>query len=309
MADGALRARSPGGGAAAPALTLHWPEYLIEATCLGLFMVSACVFGTLFEHPSSPVRQAIDDPLLRRVPMGLAMGLTAVALIYSRIGQRSGAHMNPATTLTFFRLGKVAGIDAVGYVLAQFVGGIAGVLVPALMLGMLLADPAVNYVATVPGMQGRLVAWLAELAMSCGIMLTVLTVSNGRFARLTGLCAGALVMAYIVVEAPLSGMSLNPARTLGSAVAANVWSDLWIYFTAPPLGMLLAAELYVRMRGVGGVLCAKLAHPRTDRCIFRCAYASARRRDDRTAAGHPRTPHARSRISGALPGGSSGARR
>ena len=113
----------------APPLTLHWPEYAIEAVCLGVFMVSACLFGTLFEHPASPIRQAIADPLLRRVPMGLAMGLTAIALIYSPMGMRSGAHMNPATTLTFFRLRKVAGVDATGYVLSQFIGGIAGVLV------------------------------------------------------------------------------------------------------------------------------------------------------------------------------------
>jgi aquaporin Z len=236
-------------------------------------MVSACCFGTLFEHPSSPARQAISDPLLRRIPMGLAMGLTAIALIYSPLGQRSGAHMNPSTTLTFFRLGKVAGADAAGYIAAQIVGGIAGVMLAAAALGMLVADPSVNYVATVPGMAGVVVAWIAELLMSCGMMLTVLTVSNSRAARLTGLCAGALVMAYIILEAPLSGMSLNPARTLGSAVAAGAWSDLWIYFTAPPLGMLLASELYVRTRGLGAVLCAKLVHPRSGPCIFRCAYA------------------------------------
>lgn len=253
-------------------MTLHWPEYLIEAACLGLFMVSACLFGTLVELPSSPVRQAIDDPLLRRVPMGLAMGLTAIALIYSRMGQRSGAHMNPAVTLTFFRLGKVAGVDTMGYVVAQFVGGIAGVVLASTVLGMLLADPAVNYVLTVPGVQGTAIAWIAELLMSCGMMLTVLAVSNSRAARLTGLCAGALVMIYIVVEAPISGMSLNPARTLGSAVAAGAWADLWIYVTAPPLGMLLASELYIRLQGYGAVLCAKLAHPRGDSCIFKCGY-------------------------------------
>ena len=269
------RRSSVRAGAGGAGVTLHWPEYLIEATCLGLFMASACLFGTLFEHPSSPVRQAIDDPLLRRIPMGLAMGLTAIALIYSPMGQRSGAHMNPATTLTFFRLRKVAGADAVGYVAAQFVGGIAGVVLASAVLGMLLADPAVNYVATVPGMQGSAVAWIAELLMSGGMMLTVLLISNSRIARLTGLCAGALVMTYIVVEAPISGMSLNPARTLGSAVAASAWSDLWIYFTAPPLGMLLASELYVRTRGMGAVLCAKLAHPRSGPCIFRCAYAQS----------------------------------
>src|SRR4051812_50074326 len=93
----------------APGLTFHWPEYLIEATCLGLFMISACAFGTLFFHPASPVIGAIPDPTLRRIPMGLAMGMTAVVLIYSPIGMRSGAHMNPSTTLTVFRLGKVVG--------------------------------------------------------------------------------------------------------------------------------------------------------------------------------------------------------
>jgi aquaporin Z len=165
----------------------------------------------------------------------------------------------------------VASVDALGYIVAQFIGGIAGVMAASLALGTLVADPAVNYVATRPGMAGQGIAWLAELTISCLMMLMVLTVSNSRFARLTGLCAGALVMTYIIFEAPLSGMSLNPARTLGSAVAAHAWADLWVYFTAPPLGMLLAAELYVRTRGLSAVLCAKLAHPRSGPCIFRCA--------------------------------------
>jgi aquaporin Z len=221
MAHGELRDQSREVRGGAPPLTLHWPEYLIEAVCLGLFMVSACGFGTLFEHPDSSIRRAIADPMLRRIPMGVAMGLTAIALIYSPIGQRSGAHLNPSTTLTFFRLGKVAGVDAIGYIAAQFIGGILGVVMASTLLGMLVADPAVNYVATLPGMQGQLVAWLAELTISCGMMLMVLTVSNSRFARFTGVGAGVLVMMYIIFEAPLSGMSLNPARTLGSAVVAR----------------------------------------------------------------------------------------
>ena len=82
------------------ALRQHWPEYLIEATGLGLFMVSACVFATLLEHPGSPVRQAITDATLRRIPMGLAMGATAMAIVSSRWGKRTGAQMNPALTRT-----------------------------------------------------------------------------------------------------------------------------------------------------------------------------------------------------------------
>jgi aquaporin Z len=104
-------------------------------------------------------------------------------------------------------------------------------------------------------------------------MLVVLTVSNQRrFNAWTGLFAGCLVAAYIAVEAPLSGMSMNPARTFASALPAQLWTAFWIYLTAPPLGMLLAAECYVRFRGAHHVLCAKLHHQNTARCIFRCRY-------------------------------------
>src|SRR5262245_24482517 len=72
------------------AIKHHWPEYAIEAAGLGLFMLSACVFATLLEHPQSLVRQAIADAHLRRILMGLAMGSTAAALVYSRAGKRSG---------------------------------------------------------------------------------------------------------------------------------------------------------------------------------------------------------------------------
>ena len=100
----------------------HWPEYLIEAGAIGTFMVSAAVFAAVLYHPSSPVSGAVSNELGRRGLMGLAMGATAVAIIYSPWGQRSGAHMNPAVTLTFFRLGKVARPDVLGYVMAQFAG-------------------------------------------------------------------------------------------------------------------------------------------------------------------------------------------
>lgn len=256
------------------ALQRHWPEYLIEAAGLGCFMISACLFGILLEHPASPVRQVLHHPLLRRVLMGLAMGLTAISLVYSPWGQRSGAHLNPALTLTFFRLGKVAFWDALFYVVAQFIGGIAGVLLAATVAGQVLADPTVNYVATLPGPWGIRLAFLAEALISFGLMTLVLHVSNtAPLARLTGLFAGALVAIYIIMEAPLSGMSMNPARTFGSAVLAQSWTALWLYFTAPPLGMLLAAELYVRLPGTRQVICAKLHHQNSQRCIFRCGYA------------------------------------
>lgn len=245
----------------------------MEAGGLGVFMVSACGWGTLLEYPGSPVRTAIADPNVRRALMGLLMGLTAVGLIYSPWGKRSGAHLNPSVTLTFLRLGKVQVWDAVFYILAQFAGGTLGVALAALSLGRPLADPAVGYVATLPGPHGSAVAFLAETLISFGLMITVLFVSNTKnWAGFTGFCAGALVAIYIMLEAPLSGMSMNPARSLGSAVPARAWTALWIYFTAPLIGMLLAAELYVRVRGTRKVICAKFHHGSDARCIFACGY-------------------------------------
>jgi len=251
----------------------HWPEYAIEATGLGLFMLAACGFGVLLGHPASPVVAALPDALARRALMGLAMGLTAIALIYSPWGRRSGAHFNPATTLTFWRLGKVATADAVAYTVAQTLGGLGGVLLAAAVLGSAVAHPEVRYVTTVPGPAGTLVAFAAELAIAFVLMSVVLRVSNtASLARFTGLAAGALVMFYITLEAPLSGMSMNPARTLASAVPAGAWDAFWIYMVAPPLGMVAAAEVYVRRHGPRAVYCAKLDHGRAHRCIFRCRH-------------------------------------
>jgi aquaporin Z len=255
------------------ALKEHWPEYLIEATLLGLFMVSACSFGILFEYPGSPVHQALPNPFLRLALTGLAMGATAIALICSPIGKRSGAHMNPSVTLTFFRLGKVAPWDAVFYVVSQFIGGVAGVLLVVAVAREMLGHPAVNYVATQPGARGVLAAFVGEIVISFILLSVVLHVSNSRsLARFTGLFAGALVALYITFEAPISGMSMNPARTFGSAYWAHSWTALWIYFTAPPIGMLLAAELYTRLRGAKQVYCAKFHHTNEQRCIFRCNF-------------------------------------
>ncbi len=251
----------------------HWPEYLSEAAGLGLFMISACAFTVLLYHPASPVTQGIQNEGVRRMLMGVAMGLTAVALIFSPFGKRSGAHFNPAVTLTYLRLGKIAPWDASFYILFQFIGGILGVLIASVFFRDLVAHSAVNYAVTVPGPNGPTLAFVAELTITFILMTVILTVSNTkRLGRWTGLFAGALIASYICLEAPISGMSMNPARTFGSAFGAHLWTSLWVYFTAPPLGMLLGAEVYKRVKGGEAVACAKLHHHNNTRCIFRCNF-------------------------------------
>lgn len=250
------------------ALREHWPEYLMEAAELGIFLVAACAVVVLLEHPDLPFAAALPDANMRRALIGAAMGLTAIAIIYSPWGEQSGAHFNPAVTLTYFALGKIGGADAVGYVLAQFTGAVAGMLVASLLFGDLLAHATVDWVATRPGGAGNAGAFAAEVAISFLMMTMVLALTRRpRLAPYTGVCAGLAVALFITFEAPVSGMSMNPARSFGPAVVGRTWTDLWIYFAAPPLGMLAAAALSLRIAAKERH-CPKLNHGARRRCIF-----------------------------------------
>ncbi len=252
----------------ARSLVDHLPEYGIEAVALGAFMVSACLFATLLFHPASIAETLKLHPLIRRCLMGLAMGSTAMCIVYSPWGKQSGAHLNPSLTLTYWILGKVTSVDAIAYAAAHFVGGTSGMGIAIVLMGNWLADPHVLYVATQPGPAGMLAAVMTEAIISFVLMLTVLIVSNSRWARWTGVAAGMLVAVNIVVASPISGMSMNPARSFASSVPAETWASLWIYFLAPPVGMLLAATLYIRFWGWSQLHCAKMHHDNSKRCIF-----------------------------------------
>jgi aquaporin Z len=254
-------------------LKQHLPEYLMEAAELGLFMVSAGIFTCLFEYPGSPIHQVILNGDLRRFLIGVAMGITAIALIYSPWGKQSGAHINPAVTLTFYHLGKVKLQDALFYVLFQCLGGLAGVYLVTLLLGQIFTQPPVNYIVTVPGKFGWIVAFLGELVVAFIMMMMVLlTSNNSKLSRYTGIFAGCLVMLYIFLEAPLSGFGMNPARSFASAFLAQNWTAFPLYVFAPLTGMFLAATLYQALFGQRAVNCAKLNHNHHKRCIFHCNY-------------------------------------
>jgi aquaporin Z len=159
------------------------------------------------------------------------------------LGQTVRSSHQPVDYLTFFRLGKVATWDAVFYVASQFVGGIAGALLASAVLAGWVSHPSVNYVVTMPGDAGAAVAFLAEVAIAFVLMTVILHISNNpRLHKLTGLCAGALVATYITFEAPISGMSMNPARTFASAVSRAALDGLVDLFHCP-------ADRHVLRRG------------------------------------------------------------
>lgn len=250
------------------ALREHWPEYLIEAAGLGVFLIVVGMFATILEYPGSPVHQAIANPNLRRLLMGMVAGTTAISIVYSPWGKRSGAHLNPAVTLTFFRLKKIAPWDALFYAIAQFIGGTVGILLAAIVLGQAFSDPPLDYLVTKPGEWGIAVAFLTEVLLSFCLVLMVLFTSNiNSLSNYTGIFAGMMVATYITLAAPLSGMSINPARSFASAFHAQIWTAFWIYYFAPPLGMLLAAQLYLRYPKKPPTLCFKLCPNGEQNCI------------------------------------------
>jgi aquaporin Z len=127
---------------------------------------------------------------------------------------------------------------------------------------------------TVPGPAGAWAAFAAEFAISFLLVTVILNVANSRrLARFTPWVAGSLVATYISIESPLSGMSMNPARTFGSALPAGVWTAGWVYFVAPTIAMLAAGRMYLHFRGASRVFCAKHHHHNEKRCIFNCNFS------------------------------------
>jgi len=201
--------------------------------------------------------------------MGLAIGTTVMALIMSAWGKQSGGHINPAMTFAFYRLGKLRHWDALFYGVAQFSGAIIGVALANFLLRGAPGDGTVRYAVTAPGVHGPAVAFAAELAISFVLMITVLLVTNHeRLAPHTAYFVGSLYAVNITFETPLSGMSMNPARTFGPAAYGGYWHTLRIYFIAPTVGMLVAAETFLRIGGGVAPYCAKLHHANDERCIF-----------------------------------------
>jgi aquaporin Z len=223
--------------------------YWQEAAGLGIFMLAACLGSVILEAPGSALHQALADAFVRRSLMGLLMGLTACCLIYSPMGKNSGAHYNPAVTLSFLRLRKIRVSDACAYIVFQCLGGLAGVYGAWALAGPRLALPQVHFIVTgpAPGPHGVAIAFAAELGMTFTLMSAILfSLQQPHLRRYTGLIAACILALEVAFFSPLSGTSLNPARSLASAVPAGDYGAWWVYLIAPLLGMLSAAEISFR---------------------------------------------------------------
>jgi len=233
-------------------------------------------------HPGSPFESWIPSASLRRLLTGTLFAGGATLVVYSRLGQRSGAHINPAVTLAFWTLGKIATRDALAYAGAQVLGAIAGVAAVALILRE--KAMGTHLAMTVPAADLHWSsAFAAEALITFLLVFLILQcVSRPRIAPYTGYLAGTLVALLVWIEAPYTGTSLNPARSLAPALLMGLSGEgtmfplapmhQWLYLVAPPLGALVAVGLSRRLERTRPA-CAKLYHTENYACIFSdCGY-------------------------------------
>lgn len=192
-------------------------------------------FALVFAGTGAVVINDISAGRITHVGVALTFGLVVMAMIYA-LGDVSGAHLNPAVTLAFCAARRFPLSRAIPYISAQCTGALAA----SILLRLLFADH-VHLGATQPA-QGELQSFVLELLLTAMLMFVVLNVSTGSNEK--GLMAGAAIGAVVAFEAlfagPISGASMNPARSLAPAIVSGHLEHLWIYLAAPVLGALLA---------------------------------------------------------------------
>lgn len=181
---------------------------------------------------------------LGHVGISLVFGLTVMAVIYA-LGNVSGAHINPAVTLGFYFAGRFAGRQVLPYILSQ----LSGAILAGLTLWLLF--PAHDTLGSTLPADSLWRAFVLEVILSFLLMLVILNISTGHMEK--GIMAGVAVGGTVAVEAlmggPVSGASMNPARSIGPALVSGHFAELWLYIAAPILGMFLAHPLCRLMQG------------------------------------------------------------
>ncbi len=252
----------------------HWVEYAAEWLGTTLLVFGGLSAVTVDFAAGLPMSHWLPDAGLRRLITGLLFAGSGSLIAISPLGKLSGAHLNPVVSLAFWLQGKMHVWDMVGYIVSQLAGGVAGVLLLDAVWGEYAHS--IHDGVTIPGLEySWLDAFGAEVVMTFLLVLGILLfVSDPRLMRWTPLMNWLLVAVLVWVGAPVSGTSLNPARSFGPAFITGVTAYQWIYWLAPTLGSLLAVGAFRFIPG--DVLTGKLFHVSTYRSIFKHVAAPSR---------------------------------
>lgn len=202
-------------------------------------------FALVFAGCGAVVANATNDDALGVVGIALVFGLIIMVMVYAT-GHLSGAHINPAVTVAFTLTRHFPARDAVGYVVAQVLGAAAA----ALVLLAVWQDQPGALGATVPSV-GVGSALLYEVILTAFLMFVIMAVATDT--RAVGAAAAIAIGGTVALDAlfggPVTGASMNPARSFGPALAAGEWRDFWVYVVGPVAGAALGALAYQLVRG------------------------------------------------------------
>ena len=251
---------------------LPWDKFLAEFIGTGVLLLAGLSLVIAMYGAGSPIAARIPDMHTRMIISGFIFGAIGGSIALSNVGKVSGAHINPVVTLGFWLMGKITTPVAIGYVVAQLAGAIVGCL-PLLLWGAM--GQSIDFASTVPGTgYSTTAALIGEVVTTFGLVSALCIFIGYRpFRRFTPAMIPFLYAFMVPLEAPISGTSTNPARSLGPAVISGQWDGWWIYWLGPLLGMVVAI-LFFSFLGLK-VEQAKLYHFESDdRKAFRAANAA-----------------------------------
>ncbi|HLX13282.1 MAG TPA: MIP family channel protein [Bacteroidota bacterium] len=192
-------------------------------------------FGLVFFGTGAIVVDEITRGAVTHIGVSMTFGLIVLSMIFG-FGDISGAHLNPAVTIGFWSSGRFPGREVLPYILSQSIGAIG-----ASVLLLLLFPQSATLGMTNPA-GSAIQSFILEIVLTFFLMLVIMSVSEGSKEKgmFAAIAIGSVIMLEALFAGPVSGASMNPARSLGPAVMMGRYNTLWIYLLAPPLGSLIA---------------------------------------------------------------------
>jgi aquaporin Z len=239
-----------------------WRSFWAEFVGTGLLLLGGLSLVIFMFGEGSIFSRIVPSLDLRRAINGFLFGSIGSAIALSPVGKESGAHMNPVVSLVFWLAGKLDLRDAAAYILAQLAGATVGCL-PLLAWGSM--GRSISFGATTPGKDySMLAALMGEVVTTFGLVAGLCVFL--AFRNLRGFTPAMIPFFYafiVPLEAPISGTSTNPARSLGPAIISGEWHGWWIYWIGPVIGAFIA--VFASSRLAKRIEVAKLYYFETDR--------------------------------------------